>query len=145
MHMGQIKPGTPIVYKRDIPPNRKTEQRDATAERILEMWPAEKQQIADEAGPSRTHIDNVLEVYFSPLITDQDNYCLDPQSGDIDNLIRQIRAEFSEQDVEQNDTPPINIQPNEIDNPKQFLGYLQGYTDAYNQMTGAGIDLSDLR
>jgi len=65
--MVTIKPGTPIRRKDTIPNDERTDKRDATADVIDELWPAEKKKIAETADCSRTHVDNVLERYFEPV------------------------------------------------------------------------------
>ena len=62
-----IPPGTPIRRKEHVPDSVRTEKKDEAADVIEELWPAPKTEIADVAGCSRTHIDNVLEDYFEEI------------------------------------------------------------------------------
>lgn len=53
-----------IRRKDSVPEQDRTDDRDEAADAIEEMWPSTLTEIAEEAGFSRQHIKNTLELYF---------------------------------------------------------------------------------
>lgn len=54
------------IERVDVPDSKRTDQKDDAATTIDEMWPATLTDIATEAGYSRQHIRNTLDLYFRP-------------------------------------------------------------------------------
>lgn len=131
--MPGVKPGTPIVLKErsSIDTGKDTEKRQETAQIILEMWPDEKQKIAEEAGRSRTHVDNTLESHFEPLLEEHQYATHHEQIGD---LLEELRNEWT--DITQGGGNVPNINPPKSDNPDWVSGYMRGYMDCWDEMRG---------
>jgi len=145
--MPTIKPGTPIVLDVTLGSSHKTDKRDATAEIILDLWPAEKQAIAKRADGSRTHVDNVLETYFNPLVMDEGLYAVDPSKSALDELLEHIEQTHRHENADETVTAPAGNVPIDVllNNDEQYIsGYLDGYVAAYEALTGEEMDTDDL-
>lgn len=132
-----VKPGTPIVLRETVPKSQDTDKRQNTAQVILERWPEEKKEIADEADVSRTHVDNVLESHFKPLLEDK-QYAT--HYDDVADLLTQLRRKWV--GTQQQSTAP-EINPPQSDSPEYVSGYMQGYLDCWNETQGLEIDASE--
>ena len=129
-----VAPGTPIVLKESIRKSHDTEQRRETAEKILEMWPEEKKKIAEAVDVSRTHVDNVLESHFDPLIPEGEPYAI--HHNEIGQFLLDLQSDWNSDFTRGSNGPSPNIQPPESKSPEYTTGYMEGYLACWKQAQG---------
>ena len=133
MKGGTIKPGMAIVLNEGVPESVDTGQRRRTAQTILEMWPDEKKDIAEEAGVSRTHVDNVLKSHFEPLIQEPEFYAI--KQTDIESLLDYLKAHWSD-GFTRGESSGVSIDLPDDESPEFVKGYMAGYMAHYEQVFG---------